>query len=123
MASDDNSRKKVLIKYNFPDNYSPQYSNGVWGGFTPQGEVCIHFFLERAPLPNRQTYDVQATGNLGEPIDFEPKDEGVDAVALRAIVGGIVMSPKVARSFVRFLEQKLDAYESQPQGKSGEEVH
>jgi len=110
MASDPPS-KKILIKYKFPDLYSPPYCNGAWGGFTAQGEVCLHFYLERAPLPNAEVYGVDAAGNLAGPIDRLPKIEA-DAMALRMVTTGVVMNITTAKAVVAFLQKKIEEHET-----------
>ena len=110
MASDP-PRKKVLIKYKFPDLYSPEYCNGAWGGFTPQGEVCVHFYLERVPLPNSEVYSVDAAGNLGAPVERLPKIEA-DAMSLRFVTTGVVMSITTAKAVIAFLQTKIEEHET-----------
>ena len=85
--------KRVLFKYEFPETYNPVYANGAQGGLTPQGEIALNFFLERLPVPRRETYRVDEAGQMGESVKVEPSDEA-DAVIVRYVSTGVVMTLK-----------------------------
>ena len=114
----ENDGKKVLVKYLFADDYAPAYANGAWGGMTPQGEICVHFFLDRAPLPNTEQYEVEGDSLKG-PLVTAPAHPDMAAVAVRQIVAGITMSPKTARALVEFLQARLGEMEIAHLAKSG----
>jgi hypothetical protein len=106
--------KVVLVKYHYPDDYAPQYASGAWGGLTPNGEICVHFFFDRPPLPREQKFEL-LNQQLGRLVETQPIEEGVAGVALRTIVGGVTMSPETARAVITFLEAKLAEYQSAKQ--------
>ena len=109
MASDP-PKTKVLFKYKFPDLYSPVYCNGAWGGFTTQGELAVHFFLERVPLPNSETYAVDLGGNLGQLLERDPVISPMPMV-LRSVATGVVMNVTTARAVIALLQAKIDEHD------------
>lgn len=39
----------LKFKYKFPENFNPTYTNGVYGGIAPQGEIVMNFFFWTTP--------------------------------------------------------------------------
>ena len=114
--------KKVLFKYKFPETYNPVYANGAHGGITPQGELCLNFFLERQPVPNKETYGFSDDGRVtAKPIEFEPVDKA-DAVFVRYVSTGVVMSMDTARRLMALIQRQLAVFDelNTPATPSGE---
>lgn len=97
--------KEFTFKYIFNYGYNPTYSNGAQGGISPRGEVVMHFYLERPPLPNSLSYEIAPNGALGQETGSEPEDLGTSMV--RFIDTGVVMSYENARMFHAWLGDKL----------------
>ncbi len=41
-----------------------RYTNGVWGGFTKEGMVNMHFYHERLPLPKKTYHTTLEDGTI-----------------------------------------------------------
>ena len=95
--------KELKFKYYFPDDYKPVYTNGVWGGITPRGEIEIHFLYDRTPLPLYSTHELtKEKGLLGIPKELEIGD-----FILRFVQAGVVMDLAAAESLHEWLGGKL----------------
>ena len=120
-----NAKKpEITFKYIFNYGYNPAYVNGAQGGFSPRGEMVIHFYLERQPLPESISHEITSEGAIGREIGVEP--EGLTGSMVRFIDTGVVMSYETARVFHAWLGDKLremeelhklrNAFESAPAG-------
>jgi hypothetical protein len=114
----------ITFKYIFNYGYNPSYVNGAQGGFSPRGEMVIHFYLERQPLPESISHEITPEGAIGREIGVEPED--LSGSMVRFIDTGVVMSYENARVFHAWLGDKLreiedlhkmrNAFESAPAG-------
>ena len=117
-------KPEITFKYIFNYGYNPNYVNGAQGGFSPRGEMVIHFYLERQPLPESISHEITPEGAIGREISVEP--EGLTGSMVRFIDTGVVMSYENARVFHSWLGDKLremeelhklrNAFESAPTG-------
>lgn len=89
----------VKFKYIFDDAYNPKYVNGAFGGITPNGEVVVNFYFERAGLPIEQEFKLQEDGSIGELCASEPEEFKF----VRYVQGGITMSQTDARGVAEWL--------------------
>lgn len=105
------SQKKpeITFKYIYNYGYNPTYVNGAQGGFSPRGEIVVHFYLERHPLPEKITHEITMEGGIGRESAVEPEDLGQSMV--RFIDTGVVMSYENARVFHGWLGEKLKELE------------
>lgn len=55
-------KTNLKFKYKFPENFNPTYTNGVYGGIAPQGEIVMNFFFERPPLPYVENFELGEEG-------------------------------------------------------------
>lgn len=100
------SRKNDLtFKYIYNYGYNPSYANGAQGGFSPRGEMVMHFYLERQPLPNSISHEITPEGGIGNETAVEPEDLATSMV--RFIDTGVVMSYENAKVFHSWLGDKL----------------
>ena len=111
MATELIKSGKVKVKYRFPNDYNPVYVNGAWGGLTSQREICINFYLERAPLPNEEVLELEAGGKV-KLVERLPRDEDVNATVLRYIGPGIVINLSTARLVLEFLQERVNEFEA-----------
>jgi len=102
----------VTFKYVFDDSYNPEYANGAYGGTTPQGELALNFFVERAPIPLEQTHAINSDGKVGALISSTPviPDGGVSIV--RFITTGVIFNLEAAKRIREFLDRSIGALES-----------
>ena len=101
-----NAKKpEITFKYIFNYGYNPTYVNGAQGGFSPRGEMVIHFYLERQPLPESISHEITHEGAIGRETGVEPDD--LTGSMVRFIDTGVVMSFENARVFHAWLGDKL----------------
>ncbi|MGV8057871.1 MAG: hypothetical protein AB2L12_07620 [Smithellaceae bacterium] len=67
----DDKKHKITFKYVHPDNLRDLYANGIYGGVTPRGELYIHFYSERHPIPKKATHKIDDHGVLSTDGDVE----------------------------------------------------
>ncbi|GAB4299276.1 MAG: hypothetical protein Fur0034_10860 [Desulfuromonadia bacterium] len=103
-------KREVTFKYVFNYNYNPTYVNGAQGGVSPRGELVIHFYLERPPLPESITHEITPQGGVGRETGVEPADLSQSIV--RFIDTGIVMNYENAKMFHLWLGEKLKEAET-----------
>ncbi len=103
-------KDKLKCKYIFDSGYNPKYINGAYGGVSSRGEIVVNFYLERAALPNSQTYLVGDDNIQEEVIDErEPKDHTISFV--RVIENGIILDYKNAKEIHRWLGEHIEKLE------------
>lgn len=117
-------KPEITFKYLFNYGYNPTYVNGAQGGFSPRGEMVIHFYLERQPLPEAISHEITSDGAIGRETAVEPADLSKSMV--RFIDTGVVMNYENARVFHTWMGEKLRemeelhkarvAFESSPVG-------
>jgi len=56
---------KITFKYLFPSDLRDLYVNGLWGGVSSRGELYVHFYSERYPIPNSATHKLNDQGLPG----------------------------------------------------------
>lgn len=103
-------KREVTFKYIFNYNYNPTYVNGAQGGVSPRGELVIHFYLERPPLPQEISHEITPQGGIGRETSVEPAD--LQQSLVRFIDTGVVMNYENARAFHAWLGEKLKEVES-----------
>jgi len=98
-------KPEITFKYLFNYGYNPTYVNGAQGGFSPRGEMVIHFYLERQPLPESISHEIATDGSIGQETGLEPAD--LTKSMVRFIDTGVVMNHENARIFHAWLGEKL----------------
>lgn len=98
-------KPELNFKYIFNYGYNPSYVNGAQGGFSPRGEMVIHFYLERQPLPETITHEITPEGIIGRETAVEPED--LNASMVRFIDTGVVMNFENAKVFHNWLGEKI----------------
>jgi hypothetical protein len=105
----NNKKPEITFKYTYDPGYSPKYVNGAQGGFSPRGEMVIHFYMERQRLPDSMTHEVTPDGTIGREIAIDPPDMAKNME--RHIDAGVVMSYENARIFHSWMGEKLQEIE------------
>jgi len=98
-------KPEITFKYIFNYGYNPTYVNGAQGGFSPRGELVMHFYLERQPLPQSISHEITPEGAVGREVSVEP--EGLNGSMVRFIDTGVVMSYENAKLFHLWMGEKL----------------
>lgn len=91
------------FKYIFDRDYNPKRANGAFGGLTPQGEVVMNFYMERAAVPYEQEFVLNEDGTLGDCIRTEP----AEFKFIRYMQGGVIMTREEAKNLAVWLESLL----------------
>ena len=99
------NKSEITFKYIFNYAYNPTYVNGAQGGFSPRGEMVIHFYLERHPLPDAISHEITPEGVIGKETGIEPSD--LQKSMVRFIDTGVVMNYENARIFHSWMGDKL----------------
>lgn len=103
------SNESIKFKYLFEDNYDPEYVNGIYGGINPCGELVLHFFLERIPLPFEETVSLDdSDGSFGETIAIRPEEYKF----IRSIKNGVVMNKDTAQTLLEWLQSVIPNMEA-----------
>ncbi len=55
---------KVRFRYTFDNNFNTAPADGVFGGFTPHGDIIMNFFFERKAVPEFEEYTASEEGKL-----------------------------------------------------------
>lgn len=100
-------QRKPEINFNYIYNYSynPVYTNGVQGGFTPRGELVVHFYQERPALPKELTHEITPEGSIGALVDSEPKN--LNGTMVRFVEAGVTMNFQTAAMLHSWLGEQL----------------
>ena len=91
MATDN----QITFKYKFPETYNPVYVNGAHGGINVQGEIIANFYMERTPLPNKVTNNLNTDGSLSDVVSILPEDTSSPAVSVSSMSPLTVIAPKL----------------------------
>ena len=78
------------------------------GGYTPQGNLFVSLYSERAPLPDATVQAVE-DGRLGREL-LEQRQGGKEGVT-RELEVGLTMSLNVAKSLVEWLKERIEIAE------------
>ncbi|BBO74910.1 hypothetical protein DSCW_23270 [Desulfosarcina widdelii] len=102
--SEEKGTRKVSFRYKISQNYAVYSIAGVHGGLNSQGDVIANLWSERAPIPRKQTYEVQQDGRLKEPpIEIESDDS-----IIRDVIFGLALEPETARAIGNWLIEKAN---------------
>ena len=104
---DDN---EIIFKFKFEDDYDPVYVNGAYGGVNGKGEMMIHFFNERYPIPNSITHEFK-NDTLGKEKCRDPDK----FIIIRMIKTGVTMDMDNAKEFHRWLGEQIKLYDDSKQ--------
>lgn len=81
--------------------------DGVFGGLSPSGDIFASIFSQRPPIPLVTVQPINEKGELGEELLSERSTkEGL----VREIEIGIAMRPEVAEKLIKWLQEKVDQY-------------
>lgn len=100
-----NGKPQITFKYIFPYDYNPKYVNGAHGGVSPRGELVMNFYLERPPLPNAVSHEINQNGTIGAESSVDPGD--LNASLVRYVSTGAVLSLQTARDLHSWLGDKI----------------
>jgi hypothetical protein len=106
----------INFKYIFNYTYNPVYVNGAHGGISPRGELVVNFYMERPPLPNQITHEINANGTIGEVVVEEPAD--LNNSMVRYVDNGVILNYDAARNIHFWLGERIKEMEAVEQAKA-----
>jgi hypothetical protein len=83
------------------------HADGMFGGPTPQRLLYVAFYAEHAKLPETTVFNVDETAKTLTPVS-QASHEGQ---WIREVVGEVIMTLEVARSFRDWLNTSIDVLE------------
>ena len=110
MSTTSNSDIPQHVKFRYiKSNYFRMiHADGVFGGFSPQGNIYISFFSERPPMPDA-TFQAVEEGRIGKEL-IEHRQGGTDGV-IRELEVGLTMNLSVTKSLVEWLKERIEIAE------------
>ena len=106
---------EIKFKYIFNYGYNPVYVNGAHGGVSPRGELIVNFYLERMPLPESITHEINQNGTIGNEVEAEPED--LKNSLVRVVENGVVLNYQSARDLLIWLGEMVKQMEALEQAK------
>lgn len=100
------SNGELRAKYVFADDYEPDYITGAFGSIQPNGDLVIHFYAERIPIPYETVQSISENGMPGEEISIVKPDPSQFKLR-RSIKNGAVMNKDTALGVYRWLKGQL----------------
>lgn len=100
----DEKKQEAIFNYVFDNEYDPEYINGVYGGVNTNGELVMHFYFERWPLPYEERSEVDEEGRLtGNTTITEPDEFKIR----RAVKTGVIINKETAISVCQWMKERL----------------
>ena len=105
MDNQEKTDKKIFLDIHFLKNndYRTVFASGVFGGVTPNGLVNINFFTDRAPLPNKITYEIDPQNPS---LKKEAEREGRKGF-VREVHFGVVLDKETTKLTIAWLTEQL----------------
>jgi hypothetical protein len=107
MADERKFPEELQVFFEISKDFKTIACNGAWGGLTPRADMLIQFFIEKQAIPESIKNKVNADGSLGPIIETKPPNRIV-----RELQVGVLMSVDEARNLVKFLNDKIQQYET-----------
>lgn len=83
----EDTHAEVVFRYFKSNFFRVVHADGAWGGLSPQGDIHISFYNERAAIPDSSKLVVsQKTNQLVRPEEFEASSRFVREVEVDVIV-------------------------------------
>jgi hypothetical protein len=111
-----NKKPAVTFKYIFNYAYNPVYVNGAHGGISPRGELVMNFYLERPPLPDEITHELNPNGTIGDVVAEAP--DNLKNSMVRFIDNGVILNYESARNIHFWLGERLKELEAIERSKA-----
>lgn len=105
----DDQEKSIIFEYQISPNYAAYAVSGGYGGITGHGSIVLSLYHERPAIPKSQEHQLMSDGTLSA----KPIKENKKSSLIRDVMFGISLSPPVARSLARWLNEKADMFEKE----------
>ena len=100
---------EVEFFFEYDKDYRIVAANGVWGGFTPRGDIRLDFFVEGQSVPESIQNKITEDGKLGAEIAGSRKPE---KKIVRRLQIGVLLSQEEADSLANFIKGRLAELET-----------
>ena len=110
--------RRLQVDFRRSASFRVVHADGVWGGVTPYGKVYMTFFSETPPLPEAMAYSLSADGTVQEEVRADRRGSTNPS---REVEVGVVMDLNIARSFLKWLAEKIDWIEKAQREMAGKE--
>jgi len=97
---------QIKLRYLRSNYFRVIHADGVFGGFTPQGNIFPSLFSDRAPLPDVTIHAGDAGGVLGK--ELLDRREVSNETVTRELEVGISMNLNVAKSLLEWLKERIE---------------
>lgn len=98
-----NNPNKITFKYVYPEDLRDLYINGLYGGVTPRGEIYIHFYSERHPIPKKATHNLDEQGVPSKEADME-----IGGDVVRLVQASIALDISTAIAMRDWLNERIN---------------
>ena len=92
---------QLIFDYNKDPMFRSTHADGFVGGLTPNGQIHIAFFSERAQLPRKQVYALKADGSIGSQL---PEERNERETIFRDIQVDVLMTIQAAEGLKNWLD-------------------
>jgi hypothetical protein len=94
----------ISIDYVKSNNFRVVNVNGLIGGVTLTGDIHMAVWNQRRPYPQQVVHEITEEGTLGRELSRKARETDL----LREIEVGLVFSPDMAESMIRWLQSRLE---------------
>jgi hypothetical protein len=101
----ENQPSTVTFHYVKSNLFRVVHVNGAFGGLSPDGNMFIALYSERAPLPDVTVQKIEDNGQIGaELVEQRQSSGGI----VREMEVGLAMDIRTARIFRDWLTERID---------------
>lgn len=98
----------IQILYEKNQDFRTVLATGVYGGFTSNGLLNIHFYTDRTPLPSSSKVIVP-DGDKEKAFEVPEISNG----PIREVHFGVLVTPELARNLVSWMSKHISEFEIQ----------
>ena len=103
---------QIEFHYLKTNNYRSFHVDGAYGGITPNGNIYMELFLERAPTPKSVLHEFDEDGSLGKELSRQSKTG-----LIREVEAGLVLNLATAEAIEKWLAEKIEVLKSRASEK------
>lgn len=109
----NSNNTEIKVKFHIPDNHKLHFTTSVWGGINSKGMLEIHFLHDRPPLPKSSIDTINESGHL-----IHSQIDTNEYKLVRSVQTGVVMDIESAKNLLKWLKEKIEAWEIMNREKS-----
>jgi hypothetical protein len=101
------SQTPQVIEFNYikSNHFRTVHADGVMSNGTPRGNLFLGFYSERFPLPDAQTFEINAEGRIVS--EVAEKRKIISNGVMREVEVGVILDLEVAKVLVLSLSQLI----------------